>query len=491
MAQTNQPDLISHYSKHNNSQINQISVPINQNTTTYKFISWSLTKMQIFAMMLCMWTVSAATPDSITLRTFSLVTDTGENVLHEKFDRRRLADRAIGRLNLKFRAVEKQFEFAFEHSHPIFAPNATIKITGRGNHYAQVSIPDILSFFSPENDAAITFINGTAVNGVVFQHGHAFDVVASAESLVLNPVQHDVNCGLAASDGAHNLEHRHEHTTHGRLLSIADIQEWDNCYTGQSKTHVLSIGVGVTSGLYQSEFSEDLATATAWVASIVARSNVVFKRQMNIVIQVGDLIVVDPSSTLPPWNNAGCSMTIYEQLAAINPAPKAGEQDVWRPPSKQGVWHIFDVCLAPGKPSGVANTAAYQPSRKYELALATDSSDSVVQVDGLNNPLITLTYPLKASSAAWTYVFTSKDPSQKIYITHRSSEGEALENYASSSVSGQGTNEVTFSPKSSDMTMKGSGHKLYYQLGDSARGSLQVTFGACCPQRCTNASACP
>ena len=41
----------------------------------------------------------------------------------------------------------------------------------------------ILSFSSPGNDAAITFINSTTVNGLLLQHGQAFDVVASEDSL--------------------------------------------------------------------------------------------------------------------------------------------------------------------------------------------------------------------------------------------------------------------------------------------------------------------
>ena len=55
----------------------------------------------------------------------------------------------------------------------------------KGEGYEEVLPPDILSFSSPNNDAAITFINSTAVNGVVFLHGRTFDVVASAELLVV------------------------------------------------------------------------------------------------------------------------------------------------------------------------------------------------------------------------------------------------------------------------------------------------------------------
>ena len=49
----------------------------------------------------------------------------------------------------------------------------------KGNGDVDMPPPDILSFSGTENDAALTFINGTAVNGVLFQHGRGFDVVAS------------------------------------------------------------------------------------------------------------------------------------------------------------------------------------------------------------------------------------------------------------------------------------------------------------------------
>ena len=38
---------------------------------------------------------------------------------------------------------------------------------------------DILSFSSPKNDAALTFVNSTTVNGVLLKNGCAWDVVAS------------------------------------------------------------------------------------------------------------------------------------------------------------------------------------------------------------------------------------------------------------------------------------------------------------------------
>ena len=66
------------------------------------------------------------------MRNFSLTADNGESVLRPSFDRRRLDDSvATQRLTLKFNALDRHFAFQLRKSHPIFAPGATIKITGR------------------------------------------------------------------------------------------------------------------------------------------------------------------------------------------------------------------------------------------------------------------------------------------------------------------------------------------------------------------------
>ena len=75
---------------------------------------------------------------SITVRNFSLVTDKGEHVFEEDFYRRRLSNRIVDRLALKFNAVEKHFEFVFENSHPIFSPGATIEMTGRVREHKKI-----------------------------------------------------------------------------------------------------------------------------------------------------------------------------------------------------------------------------------------------------------------------------------------------------------------------------------------------------------------
>lgn len=83
-------------------------------------------------MLLLLHVVGFTASFLITVRNFSLVTDEGENVLQSNFDRRRLGDR-IGtrRLSFKFSALEKHFEFTLTKSYPIFAPDLTIKISGR------------------------------------------------------------------------------------------------------------------------------------------------------------------------------------------------------------------------------------------------------------------------------------------------------------------------------------------------------------------------
>ena len=43
----------------------------------------------------------------------------------------------------------------------------------------EVPPADILTYTSPKNDAALTFVNSTTVNGVLLKNGQAWDVVAS------------------------------------------------------------------------------------------------------------------------------------------------------------------------------------------------------------------------------------------------------------------------------------------------------------------------
>ena len=73
---------------------------------------------------------TASILESITVQDFSLVTDEGKNVFQAGC-RRRLEDRIVNRLALKFNAIGKHFEFEFERSHPLFTPDATITMTGR------------------------------------------------------------------------------------------------------------------------------------------------------------------------------------------------------------------------------------------------------------------------------------------------------------------------------------------------------------------------
>ena len=87
--------------------------------------------------LLCIVGITSTPQDSISVRIFSLVTHNGENVLHEGFDRRQLGDKD-DKLSLQFQAVDKQFEFDFHRSYPIFAPNATIKITGSVREHRSV-----------------------------------------------------------------------------------------------------------------------------------------------------------------------------------------------------------------------------------------------------------------------------------------------------------------------------------------------------------------
>ena len=106
---------------------------INEHTpcvSVEQFVQCSLVaRMRLVLLVVTMF---ASIPDFIKVRNFSLITEKGENVLQPGFDRRRLRDSiASQRLTLKLNALEKNFVFHLQKSHPIFAPDATIKLSGR------------------------------------------------------------------------------------------------------------------------------------------------------------------------------------------------------------------------------------------------------------------------------------------------------------------------------------------------------------------------
>ena len=70
------------------------------------------------------------------------------------------------------------FQILYIHNNERASPTSTSN-DQKGNGDVDMPPPDILSFSSTENNAALTFINATAVDGVLFQHGRGFDVEAS------------------------------------------------------------------------------------------------------------------------------------------------------------------------------------------------------------------------------------------------------------------------------------------------------------------------
>ena len=97
------------------------------------------------------------------------------------------------------------------------------------------SPPEILSYSSRKNDAAITFINSTAMNGVLLQREWAFDFVVSADLLLvrINNVgsTHARFCWHMHLCVFYNIMHYSicqlrplRHATHGRFLSIRNIK---------------------------------------------------------------------------------------------------------------------------------------------------------------------------------------------------------------------------------------------------------------------------
>ena len=120
------------------------------------------------------------------------------------------------------------------------------------------------------------------------------------------------------------------------------------------------MGVAVTKKMYET-WGGSPARATFQVASIFAKSNMVYTMQLNIVLTIGELFIDTDGSE--DWDNGPSRNDIgkvnKECTALWNSAenyPDINRQlDLfkdWTKPSEQALWHLFDDCFAPPGSSG-------------------------------------------------------------------------------------------------------------------------------------------
>jgi hypothetical protein len=155
------------------------------------------------------------------------------------------------------------------------------------------------------------------IDGVVVGSHSVYHVIAGKKLQVSN---HSDEFGLCGVDD------------NGRRLAV---QQWTNCYAGESVTRTFTIGLAMGSGLFSKKFNSDVSEATQWLNSVVTDANLIYRQQLNIALKVGQVIIQKGSEGAPSWDDPQCRLGLDAQLDQFTS---------WQPPQSFGLWHLFDDC---------------------------------------------------------------------------------------------------------------------------------------------------
>jgi len=223
-------------------------------------------------------------------------------------------------------------EADLHQSHGVFSQNAAITVMQGDQIIKRVPAAGISTpTYSDETGSIVLSVVGSEdapeMDGIVLGSGGVLHVHVNSSGQFVISNDGDVLgvCGGVEIEG-------------GRRLLV---QQWTNCYDGESTTHTFSIGVVIASGLFERKFSNDHEAATKWINAVVTEANVIYEPQLNIILQVGDVVIQQGSAGAPSWDNPICTQSLSSQL---------GQLRNWQQPSKQGLWHLFDDCF--GAPFG-------------------------------------------------------------------------------------------------------------------------------------------
>jgi hypothetical protein len=204
------------------------------------------------------------------------------------------------------------------------ANSATLSTTEIVHKTSQASAHAPVIFKSADSSAVLTFLNATAVVGVVLDHTHNRTLSVASErhgralgaAHALSPS--GGSCGVGASLNRAARGHEQPYETVGDSIASRHaraIAKWDDCFPGDDVKQSVTVGVAVDSRIFSTRLGSDEGEATAWLASIFASSNVMYETQLNIVLKIGDIFIQKTeSSAAPDWNNPSCGMDITTTL---------------------------------------------------------------------------------------------------------------------------------------------------------------------------------
>jgi len=118
-----------------------------------------------------------------------------------------------------------------------------------------------------------------------------------------------------------------------------EVERWTDCYPDDEFNHYLEMGIVLDSRIFQERLDGDISQAEAFLAGVIAKTNLFFTKQVGLVLTVKDLVLVQGDAPKPEWDNHDCENHPSNQLEQFKAWPK---------PSKQALWHLFSDCFSGG-----------------------------------------------------------------------------------------------------------------------------------------------
>jgi hypothetical protein len=253
-------------------------------------------------------------------------------------------------LQLTFTTDNVAFDLKLERAPSAFTSGAAI-VNGRGEAVPGLKVTSQPVFRCKNYGAVLVGVYGN-FKGIVRVNGSTleFDADPGTGTLIAHDVvtqapetfydyRHTVIADAAIGEGTRRLPRRNDNRDAHELARIFDpdaIDRWTDCYPGDDTTHALSIGV-VIAAKFAATFNNDAELITTELQRIIANANMVYTPQLNFVLTIDQIYIPSLIGESVSWDS--CASGIIQQI---------NDFKYWAPPSRQGLWHLFDDCYVSG-----------------------------------------------------------------------------------------------------------------------------------------------
>jgi len=258
-------------------------------------------------------------------------------------------------LEMGFTTEGVAFSLKLERAPSVFTSRAAI-VDGQGKPIPGLKITNGPVFRCKNYGAVLVVVNGT-FRGLMRANRSTLEFDADPATGTLNV--HDVvaarpetreDHGVVESDGEAGDRFQSEppgsyqRDTHGpaRNFDPEAIDRWTDCYSNDDVTRAFSTGV-VVAATMAANLGNDAQRITEELQRTYANANMVYTPQLNFVLMIDQIYIPSLAGDTVSWDS--CAGGIDDQFDGFK---------YWDPPSRQGIWHLFDDCFVTSGTIGLA-----------------------------------------------------------------------------------------------------------------------------------------